>query len=369
MTRTKILFVGMTDNMGGVESYCLNVLRNIDHEKFMIDFVNVGKHELAHAQQIREHGSKIIDIHTKKDGLVRYVRELIVLFKHGDYDVIEFHFMGFRWFEPILFARMFSSSKIIIHAHTTKVTGISLTHRVIDLIGRAMVGKRDIHRVACTETAGKIFFRGLPFSVFHNAINLNEYSYSEATRDSMRHTLGVEDKFVIGHIGTFSYAKNQAFLVEIMRELKNRGVNPELILVGEGLLKKDICAMAMENKLDANIKVLDGTSDVASLMQAFDLFVLPSRYEGLGMVLIEAQASGLRCLASNTVPAEAKITKEFIFLPIDYGVQSWADEIENTMARGYLRTANEKLLATAGYDIRQEINALEKYYTKLAGAR
>ena len=208
-------------------------------------------------------------------------------------------------------------------------------------------------------------FGGAPYEIVNNAIDTDIYAYSSTRRGEKRQELSISDELVVGHVGRFNQPKNHPFLLEIFAALLKKEPNTVLLLVGGG---EDM--PKMQNKAQAlgiaeNVRFLGIHSDVADLMQAMDVFVFPSLYEGLPVTMVEAQASGLPCVISDKVPPECIITDGLVdVMPLSASPELWADKILEK--RGFPRTDRRDEIAAHGFDITTEAVKLQKFYLEAA---
>jgi len=220
---------------------------------------------------------------------------------------------------------------------------------------------------ACSELAGRWLFGNKFFekgkvTIINNAIDTRKFQYNEETRKKKRKELNInQDTLVIGHIGRFVEQKNQLFLLEVFNELHKANTNSILILIGQGPMVSEVKNKIKELKLEDTVFLIGQRDDVADLYQALDVFVLPSLYEGLGMVLIEAQCSGLPCIASTEVPNIAKINSNFKYIDLKKPATIWSNEIL-ILAADNKRNTDTKRIRDAKFDIKEEAFNLEKAY-------
>ena len=215
---------------------------------------------------------------------------------------------------------------------------------------------------ACSRLAGEFFYSarvvdGPRYREINNAIDPIPFLYDPAMRQSARQELGLEDAFVVGHVGRLHFQKNQSFLLDVFKELYTRRPDARLLLVGQGedeaMLREKVHRLGLEE----SVRFLGVRGDVPRLMQAMDVFAFPSVFEGLGIVLVEAQAAGLGCVTSTEVPAIAKVTELLSFLPLSASPALWAQAVEQAACP---RTDRRQEIADAGYDIHQQVRLLEK---------
>ena len=222
---------------------------------------------------------------------------------------------------------------------------------------------------ACSPEAGEFLFGDRECYVVNNGLYVPKYEFSEETRNRIREELGVENKFVLGHIGRFAYQKNQEFLIYILKAVVEKGEDAVLLLVGEGENIDMVKSIAEDLNL-ADRVIFYGTTDyVNEVVQAMDCFVFPSRFEGLGIVAIEAQASGLSCVASTEVPAKIKISDKTTFLSLESDATEWASAvIERKITakeRANLVVETRKKLEEAKFDIEKNCSDMLDYYKKI----
>jgi glycosyltransferase involved in cell wall biosynthesis len=232
---------------------------------------------------------------------------------------------------------------------------------LIKLYYRRQIPKYASDLFACGKDAGDWMFRGEPYTVMNNAIDSKQYVPNLQKRLSVRKMLGIpEDTFVLGHVGRFFPQKNHTFLLDIFAELKRLKEDAVLLLVGDGELRAEIEQKVKDLNLTENVIFTGVRSDVPDLMQAMDCFVFPSIYEGLPLTLVEAQASGLPCIVSDRVPIESKLTDLLIQVPLELGVERWADAVVRHAALGRKITLEQ--IRLAGYDIKACAEDLQRYY-------
>ena len=198
----------------------------------------------------------------------------------------------------------------------------------------------------------------LPCEVIPNAIDAQMFRFSEQVRREVREQYGLEDCLVVGHVGRLQYQKNQTFLLDAFRHLHEREEKARLVLVGDGPDLTELEAKAVTLGIEREVLFLGNRDDVNRLLQAFDLFVMPSHFEGFGMAALEAQAAGLPCLLSDSVPRETKLTRNVEFIPAE-DPAIWAEHMLNMLERHEIRRDEAQTIADAGYDIGTAAQRLE----------
>ncbi len=357
MIRVLHCVVGM--NYGGYEAFIMNVYRNIDRKKVQFDFLTSLNG--AYDNEIKSLGGIIYNIpFITKIGPFNYNKRLKIFFKeHPEYKIVHSHMDKFSG----MIMRAAASSNIpvrVAHSHNTQNEGGFLYNVVKNYYGK-LINKHCTERFACSDAAGRWIFNNEKFIVVNNGIDIKKYLKNDAVRAFMRKKLNTDNRFVVGHVGRFAEQKNHSFLLDIFYEIKKLNKNSVLLLVGEGDLRQDIVKKAAALQITDDIIFYGLTDKVHEIVQAMDVFVFPSLHEGLGIVLVEAQASGLYCFASNTVPMEADFSGNVAFLPLDLPPQKWADDIIVN------KPINDDILKKAtdsGYDIPSTANFLQNYYLK-----
>jgi len=366
----KILVHGMTANPGGTESCIMNYCRNIGLEEVHFDFLCFNEYP-AYSKEITSRGGKIYCIHGRRKYFA-HCRELKSIFKENKYDGIWSNRCDLSG-TVLLFkvARKFGVPLRILHAHSTGVMSSSLRiSRMFHEIDKYRIKKYVTDFWSCSEKASAFFFHKdvsrLPtHRIIKNAINANDFKFDGGvTRNNIRKVLGLDDKFVIGHIGHFSPVKNHAFLMQVFNEIYKKEPNSVLLLVGDGRLRSEIENMVKSLNLTKAVLFLGRRHDIPALLNAMDILVFPSKFEGLGIALIEAQAASLRSFASTEVPMEAKITDLLSFIDLKESPEEWAELI--LAKRDYKRIDMTEEICNAGYNIKTEAAKLEDYLLERA---
>lgn len=310
-------------NGGGVEAVVMNYYRHIDRSKVQFDFLVDSDSTLVPREEIESLGGRVFEIPPYQH-VVEYQRELQRLFKQEGWKIVHSHINALSVF-PLRAAKKAGVSVRIAHSHSTSGKGEHVKN-ALKAVLKTQSNRYPTHRFACSKFAGDwLFGKGVDFEVVYNAIDLNRFRFNAEARAQARADLGlVGNQFAIGHVGRFTAQKNHAFLIDVFAEVAKRRDDAVLLLVGTGEAGASVKALVDERGLVDRVKFLGQRSDVNRLYQAFDAFVLPSLYEGLGLVGVEAQASGLPCLLSDTITREVDITGECTFIPLSSSAQ-WAD--------------------------------------------
>ena len=288
---------------------------------------------------------------------MRYYREINDFFReHGhEYDIIWDNECMFNDMTPLKKAAEVGIPVRIAHCHNPQNMDKSVIGHVQGFLHR--VNHHSLSRYAnvlwaCSMESAKWACPAmdLPCEVIPNAIDAQMFRFSEQVRREVREQYGLEDCLVVGHVGRLQYQKNQTFLLDAFRHLHEREEKARLVLVGDGPDLTELEAKAVTLGIEREVLFLGNRDDVNRLLQAFDLFVMPSHFEGFGMAALEAQAAGLPCLLSASVPKETKLTRNVEFIPAE-DPAIWAEHMLNMLERREIRRDEAQTIADAGYDI------------------
>lgn len=259
---------------------------------------------------------------------------------------------------PLKNAKNAGVSVRIAHAHN-KSQDKDLKYP-IKLISKKMIPHYSTELFACGKEAGDWMFSGKPFQVMHNAIDVARYQYNEVIRKEVRQELHIEGRYVIGHVGRFRLQKNHDFLVDIFAAYHTKHPGSVLMLVGEGDELESIEEKVRKLNLQDDVIFTGGRMDVNRMMQAMDVFVFPSLYEGLPVTMIEAQAAGLPCIMSDRVPEECVLTDLVQINSLSDSPEKWSESIAQT--RTAERKNQSECVLKAGYDIADNAKKLQEFY-------
>jgi glycosyltransferase EpsF len=349
---------------GGVESVVMNYYRNIDREKIQFDFIVDADSMLIPEQEICELGGRVFKVPPYQHPLA-YSNKLQALFSQQNWPIVHSHINSLSIF-PLRAAKHSGVPVRIAHSHSTAGPGEPAKNAMKNVL-RKFSKVYPTHKFACSEHAGKwLFGKSSDFIVIPNAIELDKFNFSETVRAEVRQELGVHDgQLVVGHVGRFMPQKNHRFLIDVFCEVLKRRSDAVLVLVGEGDLKELVQQQIDSVGILNHVMFLGYRSDTYRLYQAFDVFALPSLYEGLGMVAIEAQAAGLPCVVSNKVPDETDISNLIKHLSLR-DPEEWANEIvflSELKREPYCETSvSTKDNKYASYQINKAAKNLENLY-------
>ncbi len=369
----KILHVFNAMNCGGAENMIMNIYRCIDRKNFQFDFLVHSDTPAFFDEEIKKLGGNIYYV-PRWNGLntLRYIRSLYKFFKaHHDYSVIHGH-MGSSAHIYLGIAKKFGIYTVA-HSHNTYSEGFSIK-KILFKFFTLQTRRIADDFLACTKDAGTERFgekivSSDRFQLIPNAIDTSKFVFSESIRRKIREKYRLEDKLVIGHIGRFNHQKNHLFLLNIFYELQKKDENCVLLLIGDGNLKAGIEEKAKALNISDKIIFTGVLSNANELLQAMDCFVFPSFYEGLGMVVIEAECFGLPCFVTDTLPADLDINENVYRLSLNASYKTWADSIINNYQTRIDSSIALENIKKSGYDVNESIKKTEDIYLKFERKR
>lgn len=343
----------------GIVNIVMNYIKHLDKEKVDITISCIESENKKIASLFKDLGCKVEELPDRKKNPILYIIEYNKLTKQG-FDVVHINGNSATMAIELFIAKKNKISKRIAHSHTS-ATSYPIIHRCL----HPFMKKFSTDSIACSELAGKWIFDE-NFMVLKNAIDITKYKFNEYIRLKYRKELRMDDCIIIGEVARFNEQKNHEFTLKLFNEYKRNHKNSKLILVGIGPLLNKTKEYADKLNLTNDVIFLGERYDVAELMQAFDILILPSKWEGLGMVLMEAQASGLPCCASINVPSDVEIS--YLIKRVDLNIDQWIKSIDELLELNKYRMENctnaQKSLEFNGYSIYKEAKILQEIYEK-----
>lgn len=346
---------------GGAESRTMDIYRMIDHNAVQFDFMVHTPKRGAFELEIASLGGQVYHC-VPRFRIVNFIAYMNAwrLFLRGiHYDCIHIHMLNVA-FPILLVAKQAGVSCRICHSRSASAS--NFFRKIYVYATRPFIRRLSTHRFAVSDKAGNFAFR-FGYTVIKNAIYAKQFRYDSTKRGEIRHALGVGEHLVIGHIGRFHTAKNHKFLLEFFSDTLRQIPHARLFLVGDGELRPQIECSIERLGLSEKVVLLGVRHDIPDLLQAFDLFVLPSLFEGLPGSALEAQAAGLPCLLSDTVTHEAKVIEDLVaFLPINKGTQPWTEAVVSLSKSSRTRRDVFEELKEAGFNIDDVAVWYEDFY-------
>lgn len=349
---------------GGVEAVVMNYYRHIDRKKIQFDFLCDEDSTNIPYEEIEQLGGRVILIPPYQK-VFKYQKELIRIFKENNYKIVHSHINTLSVF-PLRAAKKAGVKVRIAHSHSTtnkKEWKKNLLKQVLRPFSKVYA----TDYMCCSELAGRWLFGDKAYDskkvyLLNNAIDLDKFKYNESLRKKKRKELGIsDDTLVIGHIGRFIAQKNHTFLIDIFNEVHKQKENSILLLAGQGPLMEEMKEKVKILGIEDSVKFLGQRNDINELYQAFDVFCLPSLYEGLPVVGVEAQATGLLCIFSDDMTKETKVLDTTEFLSLNQSAEMWGKHILKSF-EVYTRKTNQTEIKNNGFDIRNEAKKLSDYY-------
>jgi len=363
----RVLHVVSRMNRGGLESLIMEFYRRIDRSKLQFDFLCHSLKQGDFDDDILKLGGRIYRIPPLSfSNLRKYYRDLDRFFsEHSEYKIAHSHLNTMS--TPILHSAYQNGVQIrVAHSHNT---GAKPDWRLlIRLYYKLSIKRYATDYYACSKKAavwlfGKRAVAEGKVALLNNAIDVNLFSYNQNIREQIRNDLEVNKRFIIGHVGRFDYQKNHTFLIDIFEEVIKIKPESYLILIGDGNLRESIIGLCNEKKLIDSVLFTGKVSNVNDYMQAFDVFLFPSHFEGLPLTGIEAQASGLPCFISDAITDEVIITDLVYALSLKQPAKVWAEYIL-TNCNNVERTDTSMEIKAASYDSSVVAKQLESFYIK-----
>lgn len=352
----KILIDGMTCNKGGKETFIINHYKKlIATDRYEFTFISYDD-EMAYEDYLKETGASVIHLPPRNRGLVQYVSALNRLLREGRFDVVWAHETSLSRCELLMLAKLHRVPKRLIHSHSSSNMGSRFTY-IMHSINKVFLPLWVTDRLACSESAAKWFYRGKNYRIIKNGIDVEQYRFDQQVRDSIRDAFDLGDSLVIGHVGRFGFEKNHKKLINVFNNLLRIRPDSKLLLCGDGEERSNIEAQIKELGICDNVLLLGVVDNVHQILQAVDVLVMPSLFEGLPFALLEAQASGLNCVVSDTVSKEADVTDQIVFLPLELDDYKWAEVIAGELNSN--REASAEVIIHKGFDINESVRIVE----------
>ena len=346
--------------LNGITSVIMNYFRNMDKNGLHTDFAVVNEIEDDFRNELEGYGARVFFVDKKKKTF-KYIPNLNKLLKKERYDIVHIHGNSATMALEVILAKINRVEKIIVHVHNT-----TCQHPLLNKILRPVMMALATDFLACSDAAGEWLYKKSGYTVLKNAIDVEKFQFDLGSRAELRCELGIKDEFLIGHIGNFTEQKNHRFLINVFEEYHKNDPCSKLLLAGDGEKFEEMVQLVSEKKLSDAVIFTGNRSNPEQLYCAMDVFLLPSLWEGLPVVLVEAQASGLSCIVSDAVSKAADLTG-IKFLPVD-STASWVGELERS--KGVLtdrEQCSERCavkIIEAGYDIKREAERLANFYFK-----
>lgn len=347
----------------------------LNRDSFSFDFMAVASDApYYYEQEIADKGGRIFKVPKRSRSLIGHYISIYKLLKDSDFDVIHFH-TGNAFFcaSEVFAARSAGKKHIVVYCHSTSDWRISgnkqkLSYKMLSGLARIYMSHAVSVRAACSRPAAEWMFGGCNgVSIFPLPVDCNAYKYNAEQRESFRERYGLTGRKIYAHTGRFGDEKNHAFMLEVFKIICGREDNSIMFFIGDGPLRAAVKSRARELGIYDRIIFWGNVNDVYAKLNAADVFLLPSKYEGYPTVVLEAQAAGLPCFVSDSVTDEVCVTELVSMLPLDKGAEYWAERLMSAK----LTLPDDKYRYNAEvaehYDIGSVVEGLQNMYTELTG--
>ncbi|NLV52725.1 MAG: glycosyltransferase family 1 protein [Bacteroidales bacterium] len=361
---TRVLFISQYLNRNGTEAFMMNVFRGIDHSQFQVDFLLYSWNETDYSREVEKMGGRIYRVPSRRQSPFKWYHSLNEFFKKhaSEYQAIHFCGNSLTSIAPIWFAYRYHIPVRIVHAHSSSARG--LHNRLLHCLKRKIAYQISTHHLACSKLAAQWFFGKEDSVIIRNGIDIERYSYDEKRRKQCRNMLSIgSDEVVIGHVGRFTSEKNHLFIIDVFSEFHKKHGQSKLMLVGIGELQEDMKRKVDEMNLADQVLFMGERSDVNLLMQGMDLFLMPSVFEGLPFVLVEAQAAGLPCLISDVISKDVCITDQIHYRSLKDSTDLWADTIDGIISNSVRHKTDEEMIQSE-YSIKTSMDYIQSIYNQ-----
>lgn len=330
---------------GGVETFIMNIYRNLDRSKVQFDFIINYRDDNDYCDEIEKLGGKIYITSRKSRHPLKNFNETKRIIRDNNYQIAIRHSDNAFPVTDLLAAKKGGAKRRIFQSHSSN-SGHKLLHKYF----RTWMKKVPTDRFACSDNAGKWMYGKLDYTVIKNAIDIKKNTFNQSKREEELAKWNLTGKKVYAHVGSYSPVKNHKFLIEVFNEISKMQEDARLILIGDGALRYEMELQIKELGLEDRIILTGIRHDVPNLLQMADLFIFPSIYEGLPLSVIEAQAAGIRCIISDAITDEVKVTSLVTKMNIEDNPKNWADKAIE-LSQNYNKENTYEEVANAGYDV------------------
>lgn len=358
-----ILYVNFTMNMGGIETFLMNIIRNFDLKNNRISFLCYNNCKFDYEEEITKFGCDIFRISNPKNiSVFKHFIELYRIIKKGNYNVVHCN----TYFDSayVMLAAKLANVKVrITHSHTSEGSNPKNFKQLLKWdVSRLLINCFSTKKIACSDLAGTALFKKSKFEILENGIEINKFKFNKKIRDELRKKYNVcDDQIVIGHVGRFVNVKNHKFIIEIFKKMILLNPNYRLLLIGDGPEYNNIINLINKYDLNNYIIMTKSVNNAYDFYNMMDILLFPSIYEGLPVTLIEAQVNGLKIIASDTISKSSNIIDNITFLSLNNDVEIWCNNILKNKKR---RNDNYKYFECSCYNINNTIKRLIKIYKK-----
>lgn len=350
---------------GGISNVILNYYNSMNNYDVNIDFLVKKCVDNKLKKFVEDSNSSLYELDYRIKSPLKYIYNLTKIIKKGNYDIVHAHGNSRTLILELYAAKMAGVKVVIPHSHNTNAKYKKL-HKML----RPLFVKNYTYAFSCGLEAGKWLFGNKPFTVIKNGIDINKFLFNEESREFYRDKYNLKNKKVIGNVGTFNYQKNHSFLIDIFYEVYKNDDSYRLLIVGDGSLKEEIYSKIERLGLSDVVIFTGIIREVPQILQAIDILIMPSRYEGLPLSLVEAQAAGLPCIISDVITSEVKATDLITYVSLSNNSNYWSKVVLNTPIelRESRKENIKEMIINSGYDINTNALELIEIYNQLLSA-
>ena len=355
----KILVINtVPTDKNGITNVIFNYLKAMGND-VAFDYVAINNPDAFYVNFLEEKGATLYSL--KRKNVLRYIWSLCKIIKQNNYDAIHVHGNSHTVVLELLAAKLAGCKVRIVHAHSTGCNSVAL-HKLL----AGLFDSLCTDCLACGEEAGKFMFGNKPFKIINNGVDVEKFSFNNKAREAFRVKLALtETDILIGHVGYFMPVKNQSFLVDVFAELAKRDSRYHLVLIGDGAMRTEIEQKVAYLGFTNKVTFTGNIDNVSEFLNAIDIVIMPSLYEGLPLTIVEQQANGLQCIVSDTITKEVDKTGNLCFVSLNASISEWVQSIENCNCKQGREQRSKKAvndIAKEGYSIQTEAKQLVGFY-------
>lgn len=352
----RVLHIVGSMHSGGMENFIMNLYRNVDRDKVQFDFITHKESDPAYVEEIVKLGGRIYQLPRLTRNPIKNLRRIEEIVRENSYKVVFRHTPN-ALVAPQLRAAGKGGAYAVCHSHNTDDP-----KRFLHMLGKLFLRSDKIGKFACSKAAGEWMYGSKEFEIINNAVDIDKFSFSDEKRMKIRKEFGISDSVrVYGHMGNFLPTKNHELLIDIYAKISEMDENAEFFCLGDGELKTKMMEKAGSLGIDRKMHFTGTRRETDEFLSAMDVFIFPSKFEGLPLSVIEAQAAGLPILLSDKITRDVEVTEGLLeWEHIESPVEDWAEKAIK-MQSG--RACQRENMAENGYDIK----ALAKWYEKFIG--
>lgn len=363
MKKVLIIITTAFIRYGGLTTVMMNYYHHMDKTGLRIDFASTNVADQALIDDIAANNSRYFCLGDRRKHWLTYLINLRRLLNKENYDIVHINGNSVTMLMEAYTAKICGVKSRIAHCHNSRSNNRLVT--LVNGLLRIPFSFSYTLGIAVSKPAGEWAYGNKKYIILNNAIDTDKYRFNPKIRERVRNELNIHGKYVIGNVGKLNAQKNHSFLLDVFYEIRENHDDAVLLIVGGGELEKELKERCKALGIENDVIFTGMVNNPHEYLQAMDVFVFPSIYEGLGMSVIEAQASGLSCIASDKVPVETQVSDKIEYLSFEQSPMLWAEHIlhlKSNNDRKYTSKAAFESICSSGYDINSEANKLRKIY-------